>query len=102
MSKINVFQWLVRLVLCIYAIINIDAWVQILHPKIYDKYLYKLKVYKLDNLIGSWLLLIVVALIILHITHIFKIEKKIFWILVILFVLNLLLMYLEVCRKGDS
>ena len=100
MSKNMIIQWLVRLVLFVYAIINIDAWVQILMPKFYNLYFSKLGVYEIFSLIGGWLLLIVVGLIILHITHIFKIEKKVFWILVILFLLNLLLMYLEIRKNG--
>ena len=102
MNKNIIIQWLIRIVLLLYAIINFNAWVQVLVPKFYNIYFSKLGIYEIYNFLGGWLLLVVIGLIILHITNIFRVEKKVFWILVILFLLNLLIMYLEVRRHGDS
>ena len=99
MNKQLIIYWLSRIVLLIYTIINIDIWLQVLFPHFYNDYFSKLCVYEVYDIIGGWLLFIVIALIILHITHILRIEKKVFWIMLIVFLFNLVLMYLEI-RKN--
>jgi hypothetical protein len=102
MTKSVVMNWGIRLVVIIYAIINLDAWLQVIAPTFFKEHIYKIGIRKIYNCIGVWVLLLIVVLLILHITRIFKIEKKVFWIMLILFLGNLLLMYLEIRKHGDS
>lgn len=102
MTKSVVINWVIRLVVIIYAIINLDAWLQVLVPTFFKEHIYKIGINKIYNCIGGWVLLLITALIILHISRIFKIEKKVFWVMLILFLGNLLLMYLEIRKQGDS
>lgn len=102
MNKPLIIKWIIRLIFFIYFIININLWAQQLTPIVFDKYFSKLNITTLYNNIGLYVFLSVVLLLILHITNIFKIEKKIFWFILILFLTNLLLMYLEIKKQGDT
>jgi hypothetical protein len=98
----QIIKWISWVVIVVYGLINIDLWVQQLTPVFWGRYFSKVGIYYgLYSIIGGWLLFIVVAMIILHITHILKIEKKVFWILLFFFLSNLLLMYLEIKSKSE-
>lgn len=97
-----IINWLSRIVLLVYILINIDFWIHVLLPTFYDKYYSKLCIYEVYNVIGVWLLFVVISLIILHINQTIKIDRKVFWIMLIVFLLNLILMYLEIKKHGDS
>jgi hypothetical protein len=94
----------VRVLSVLYFIATLDTWVNFIFPAFYEKYFSKLMLYEIFNRSGidMYIFFCAVCLIILHITHIFKIEKKVFWLMTILLLLNLLLVFLEVRRHGDS
>jgi len=97
-NKNKIIKWISRSALVFYTVINIDFWISELSPKFHEAFFSKLKIFEAFNLFGGWLLLIVIGLIVLHRIEIFIIEKKVIWSLTILFLFNLLLMYLEIKR----
>lgn len=102
LNKQLITRWVVYLTLIIYALINLDAWLRLLLPSFYEGYFSKIGIYDLYNKIGIWVLLFVLLLIVLRLTKLLKMTRGIFWIMVIIFLGNLLLMYLEVLRHGDT
>ena len=101
-NKQMLLKWIVRIITSFYVIINIDSWIQVIVPAFFSKYIYQLGMYNIYNAIGGWLLLLITLILIFHITNIYKIEKKIFWIILLFFLGNLFLMYLEIKSQGGS
>ena len=95
-------NWGVYIIFFAYLIIIINLWIQQLAPIFYNKYFVNLNITTLYNIIGVYILFGILILILLHVTNIFRLEKKIFWVIFFLFLSNLLLVYLELREQGDS
>ncbi len=101
-NKQLILRWVGYPIIIIYALINVDAWVKILTPSFYDRFFSKIRIYDLYNNIGFWILLATIILCVLHISKFLKMDKRVFWITVLVFLGNLLLIYLEIKRHGDA
>lgn len=98
-----IINWFIGIVVSLYALIIFYFWSNSnsLIPEIYQKYIYKLGIYVWEKL-GFWILGSIIIFFILHIMGIYKLNKKLFYSILILFFFHLLLIYLEIKQQGDS
>lgn len=102
-TNLKIFvKWSSRIILIIYALINIDAWVIKLFPNFYENIFSQLHIYTLYNFIGFYIFFAIVVMIILKTFRLIFIEKIVFWLAVLFLISNLFLMYLEINKQGDT
>ena len=95
-------KWSIRLVALVYGLLVFDDIISCVAPVFYRKVFSLLRLYDLFCAIGGWVFLTVFSLLILHITHIFKLEKKVFWVLITFSLIFCIIVYLDILKNGDS
>lgn len=100
--KILVSKYLSLAIILLYLTFIVNASIGFFAPNFYKTYVHDIGITSIYNTLGGFVFFGILCYIILHITRILKIEKKYFWLMVSLLLFNLMLLFLEVLKQGDS
>lgn len=93
---------IVKIAMLIYGLLCLMQWVNYLFYDVYSRYLYVASLHNIFMGLGLILFFMQVGLLLLKVTHIIKMSGKLSIAMVLLLLSNLLLVYLEIMRQGDS
>jgi hypothetical protein len=96
------FWSIVKLGVLVYGILCALQWIDYFFYDFYNKYIYVPSLHNPQMTLGLVLFFVMICLLVLKITHIIKMSGKLSIVMLLLLLSNILLIYLEIRKQGDS